>query len=249
MKDGQISSVVVSTKDGERSFPADHVISTMALRSLVRGLSPALSAEASAAAEGLSYRDFLVVALVLRRESLFPDNWIYVHTSGVKVGRIQNFKNWSAAMVPDPGITCIGMEYFCFKNDGLWSSADDALAALASSELASLGLARKEDVVDATVVRVPKAYPIYDRAYRDHIRRVREHIDPIQNLHTIGRNGMHKYNNQDHSMLTAMMAVDNMMGASLDVWSVNTDFDYHEEQRTESPDVTETSDRVLASGR
>jgi protoporphyrinogen oxidase len=168
---------------------------------------------------------------MLKREKLFPDNWIYIHTPGVKVGRIQNFNNWSAAMVPAPGITCVGMEYFCFKGDGLWSMADADLARLASSELASLGLARAGDVVDACVVRVPKAYPIYDSVYRAHVDSIRDSIDAIPNLHTVGRNGMHKYNNQDHSMWTAMMAVDNMLGGAHDVWAVNTDFDYHEEQR------------------
>ncbi len=127
--------------------------------------------EATAAADGLTYRDFLVVALMLKREKLFPDNWIYIHTPGVKVGRIQNFNNWSAAMVPTPGITCLGMEYFCFEGDGLWSSADEELARLAASELEQLGLAREEDVIDARVVRVPKAYPIYDSVYREHIDR------------------------------------------------------------------------------
>jgi protoporphyrinogen oxidase len=231
--DGQITSVMAETSGGERTFPADHVISTMPLRSLIRTLAPAPPAETVAAGEGLSYRDFLVVALMIRREKLFPDNWIYVHTPGVKVGRIQNFNNWSQAMVPAPGITCVGMEYFCFKGDGLWSQSDADLAALASGELASLGLARAEDVVDARVVRVPKAYPIYDSIYRAHIQSIRECIDPIPNLHTVGRNGMHKYNNQDHSMLTAMMAVDNMLGATADVWAVNTDFDYHEEQKVD----------------
>jgi protoporphyrinogen oxidase len=134
-------------------------------------------------------------------------------------------------MVPVPGVTCVGMEYFCFEGDGLWSTADADLVALAASELVSLGLARRADVVDGTVVRVPKAYPIYDRVYRDCILRVRQHIDPIPNLHTVGRNGMHKYNNQDHSMLTAMMAIENMTGAAHDIWAVNTDLDYHEEQR------------------
>jgi protoporphyrinogen oxidase len=238
-KDGQINEVVASTAQGPQVFQADHVISTMPLRTLVRNISPAPPAETLAAAEGLSYRDFLVVALMLRRENVFPDNWIYIHTPGVKVGRIQNFNNWSAAMVPAQGITCLGMEYFCFKGDGLWSSSDDVLAAQAAAELESLGLAKQSDVVDARVVRVPKAYPIYDSVYRDHITRVRAFIDPIPNLHTVGRNGMHKYNNQDHSMLTAMMAVDNMLGASYDVWSVNTDFDYHEEQRVESESVAE----------
>jgi protoporphyrinogen oxidase len=127
------------------------------------------------------------------------------------------------------------MEYFCFKGDGLWTSADDALIAQAARELAELGLAPAEDVVDGTVIRMPKAYPIYDAAYRGHLDTVRAWIDPIANLHTVGRNGMHKYNNQDHSMLSAMMAVENMRGARHDIWSVNSDFDYHEEQKIEAP--------------
>lgn len=137
-------------------------------------------------------------------------------------------------MVPMPGATCLGMEYFCFKGDGLWDSSNEALIAQASAELEQLGLARREDVVDGTVIRMPKAYPIYDAAYRAHLDVVREFIDPIPNLHTVGRNGMHKYNNQDHSMLAAMMAVANMQGAANDIWAVNTDFDYHEEQKVET---------------
>jgi len=136
-------------------------------------------------------------------------------------------------MVPDAGRTCLGMEYFCFKGDGLWESPDADLIAEAGRELEALGLARVANVIDGTVIRMPKAYPIYDAEYRDHLDRVREFIDPIPNLHTVGRNGMHKYNNQDHSMLTAMMAVWNMQGARHDIWSVNTDFEYHEEQRLE----------------
>jgi protoporphyrinogen oxidase len=237
VRDGAVASVTAATPDGPRTFEADHVISSMPLRSLVRTLRPEPEPDARAAADGLAYRDFLVVALMLRREKLFPDNWIYIHTPGVKVGRIQNFNNWSAAMVPEPGITCVGMEYFCFKGDGLWSSPDADLIAQAASELEGLGLARKDDVVDARVVRVPKAYPIYDSAYRAHVDRIRECLDPIPNLHTVGRNGMHKYNNQDHSMLTAMMTVDNMLGASYRVWDVNTDFDYHEEQRVEEAEA------------
>ena len=234
MNNGLVRAVRVETDTGDATtLQADHVISTMPLRTLVRSICPAAPAPARAAADGLAYRDFLVVALMLKREKLFPDNWIYIHTPGVKVGRIQNFNNWSAAMVPKPGITCIGMEYFCFKGDGLWSSADADLGKQAASELASLGLAKAEDVIDYKVVRVPKAYPIYDSVYREHITGIRGFIDPIQNLHTVGRNGMHKYNNQDHSMLTAMMTVENMLGASHDVWSVNTDFDYHEEQKVD----------------
>jgi protoporphyrinogen oxidase len=232
---GRVAQITAKTADGPRTFEADHVISTMPVRSLVRAFAPAAPAETRAAAEGLRYRDFVVVALILNRDKLFPDNWIYIHTPGVKVGRIQNFNNWSAAMVPTPGTTCLGMEYFCFKGDGLWESADADLIAQASRELEALGLASAGDVVDGTVIRMPKAYPIYDAAYRGHLSTVREFIDPIPNLHTIGRNGMHKYNNQDHSMLAAMMAVWNMQGASRDLWEINTDFDYHEEQKVAEP--------------
>ena len=233
VRDGKVTGVHATTPAGKRRFGADHVISTMALRSLVRSLGPSVPPEVRAGAEGLRYRDFLVVVLILQREHLFPDNWIYVHTPGVRVGRIQNFNNWSAAMVPEPGKTCLGLEYFCFKGDGLWESPDAALIEQAGRELEELGLARQADVVDGTVLRMPKAYPIYDGAYRSHLDTVRGFIDPIANLHTVGRNGMHKYNNQDHSMLTAMLAVRNMQGADHDIWAVNTDFDYHEEQHVE----------------
>ena len=234
-QDGRVDGVVASTPEGEVRFAADHVISTTDVRSLVRAMQPSLPAAVRTAAEGLRYRDFLVVALVLDQPELFPDNWIYIHTPGVKVGRIQNFNNWSAAMVPEPGRTCLGMEYFCFAGDGLWESSDADLVALAGRELEQLGLASASLVRDGTVVRMPKAYPIYDAAYRGHLDIVRAAIDPIPNLHTVGRNGMHKYNNQDHSMLTAMMAVWNMQGARHDIWEVNTDFEYHEEQRLAPP--------------
>ena len=231
LKGRRVAAVTVSTPDGRRTVEADHVISTMPIRSLIRAFDPAPPAWVHEAAEGLRYRDFVVVALILNRDKLFPDNWIYIHTPGVKVGRIQNFNNWSAAMVPEPGRTCLGMEYFCFKGDGLWESSDADLIAQAGRELEALGLARQAEVIDGCVIRMPKAYPIYDSQYRGHLNTVREFIDPISNLHTVGRNGMHKYNNQDHSMLAAMMAVANMQGASHDIWEVNTDFDYHEEQQ------------------
>ncbi|MBL8804863.1 MAG: NAD(P)/FAD-dependent oxidoreductase [Planctomycetes bacterium] len=227
-------AVRCNTPQGERRFECEHVISTMPVRSLVRALEPSAPQAVRDAAEGLKYRDFLVVALILKQENLFPDNWIYIHTPGVKVGRIQNFNNWSKAMVPEAGRTCLGMEYFCFEGDGLWSSSDAELIALATKELGQLGLADPNLVVDGTVVRMPKAYPIYDSVYRGHLDVVRAHLDTLANLHPVGRNGMHKYNNQDHSMLTAMMSVWNMQGASHDVWEVNTDYEYHEEQRLES---------------
>ena len=231
--DQNVTAVNVATPDGETRIEGDHVISTMPIRNLIRALHPAAPVEVREAAEGLRYRDFLVVALVLDQEDLFPDNWIYIHSDGVKVGRIQTFGNWSRDMVPVPGKSCLGMEYFCFEGDGLWTSDDAELIALASREIAALGLADADLVVDGTVVRMPKAYPIYDAAYSTHLEQVRSYIDPIANLHPVGRNGMHKYNNQDHSMLTAMMTVWNMQGARYDVWAVNTDFEYHEEQRLE----------------
>jgi protoporphyrinogen oxidase len=243
---GRVRAVRVATPDGERRFEADHVISTAPLRSLVQALDPAPPHAIAAAASGLRYRDFLVVALIIRRERLFPDNWIYVHSPDVKVGRIQNFNNWSAAMVPEAGKTCLGLEYFCFKGDGLWSSTDRDLVDLATAELERIGLASAADVEDGTVIRMPKAYPIYDSDYRRHLDTIREHIDPISNLHTVGRNGMHKYNNQDHSMLTAMMTVWNMTGASHDVWAVNTDFEYHEEQTVRAAAVSR--DRAMLPG-
>jgi protoporphyrinogen oxidase len=232
-RNGRVEAVVVRTPDGAVRFDADHVISSMPLRGLVRALGPAVSPEGRAAAEGLRYRDFLVVALVLDRAGLFPDNWLYIHTPGVRVGRIQNLNNWSAAMVPEPGRTVLCFEYFCFVGDDLWTSDDQTLIALATRELGTLGLAGGAGVIDGCVVRVPKAYPVYDAHYRGHLAAIRRDIDPIHNLHTVGRNGMHKYNNQDHSMLTAMMAVWNMRGATHDIWEVNTDFEYHEEQRLE----------------
>jgi protoporphyrinogen oxidase len=233
VEDGKVVAIDANTPSGARRFEAEHFISTMPIRSLVRALEPAPAPEVAAAGEGLNYRDFLVVALILKQENLFPDNWIYVHSPDVKVGRIQNFNNWSAAMVPTPGRTCVGMEYFCFEGDGLWTSSDEDLIALAGREIAALGLADPGLIEDASVVRMPKAYPVYDGSYAQHLDDVREHLATIGNLQLIGRNGMHKYNNQDHSMLTAMMAVWNMKGADHDLWSVNTDFEYLEQMRTE----------------
>jgi protoporphyrinogen oxidase len=231
MERGRVVAVRTSSPEGERRIAGEHFITTMPIRDLVRSITPAPPPEIRAAGEGLNYRDFLTVALMLDRDNLFPDNWIYIHTPGVKVGRIQNFNNWSRAMVPDEGRTCLGLEYFCFEGDNLWNSSDEDLVALATKELADLGLAEGAKVVDGSVVRMPKAYPVYDSVYRGHLDRVRSYIDVIDNLHPIGRNGMHKYNNQDHSMLTAMMTIWNMQGAEHDVWAVNTDFEYHEEIR------------------
>ncbi len=231
-RDGRVVAVRCETPQGEARVECEHAISTTDVRSLVRAIEPAAPPGIREAGEGLRYRDFLTVALVVDRANLFPDNWIYIHTPGVRVGRIQNFNNWSKAMVADPErSTCLGLEYFCFEGDGLWTSKDEELVALATKELKSLGLIGDAQVTDGTVVRMRKAYPIYDGAYKGHLDTVRTFIDRIPNLHCVGRNGMHKYNNQDHSMLTAMMTVWNMRGAAHDVWNVNTDYEYHEEMK------------------
>ena len=238
LTDGRATAVLARTPEGEVRIEGEHFITTTDIRSLVRALGDAMPEAVRTAGEGLAYRDFLTVALILERRDLFPDNWIYVHTPGVKVGRIQNFNNWSAAMVPNEAHTCLGLEYFCFEGDGLWTSTDAELVALGSKELEELGMAKASDVVDGTVVRMPKAYPTYDGQYRAHLDTIRGSIDRIPNLHTVGRNGMHKYNNADHSMYTAMLTLENMQGATHDVWAVNTDFDYHEEQKVEKDNPT-----------
>jgi protoporphyrinogen oxidase len=237
--DGKVTAAIANAGEGERRIHGTHFITSMPLRSLVRGLEPRPPERVVEAAERLTYRDFILVALILDKADVFPDNWIYVHTPGVRVGRIQNFGNWSKEMVPRDGVACVGMEYFCFKGDDLWSRSDDELVKLAAEELARLGLAEGAKVIDGTVVRMPKAYPIYDAAYSESVDTIRRHVDGISNLVTVGRNGMHKYNNQDHSMYTAMLAVENLNGANHDLWAVNTDFEYHEEQRIEPGAATE----------
>ena len=207
-----------------------HVISSLPLRTTVSIADPAPPDHVQAAAQGLRYRDFLTVALVLDGEDLFPDNWIYIHEPGVQVGRIQNYRSWSPWMVPDPEKACVGLEYFCFEGDSLWAMSDDALVDLATTELAALRLADPSKVERGHVVRVPKAYPMYDAEYAERVATIREWLDPIENLQQVGRNGLHRYNNSDHSMLTAIRAVDNYMrGAGHDIWAVNADSAYHEE--------------------
>lgn len=211
------------------TWEVSHVIASMPLRSLVRRLHPTPPTEIIAAADHLRYRDFLTVALIVDLPDLFPDNWIYIHDKRVKVGRIQNFKNWSAEMVPDRVRTCLGMEYFCFAGDELWEMEDDALIALAKEDLARLGLAPAEKVSDGTVVRMPKAYPVYDEGFEDAVATIRGYLERFENLQVIGRNGMHRYNNMDHSMLTALRAVANLVGEErFDLWEVNTGDEYHE---------------------
>ena len=208
-----------------------HVVSTAPIRELAEYLSPGLAAPAAAAAAALKYRDFLTVVLILEERHAFTDNWIYVHDSTVRVGRIQNFKSWSPEMVPDPALACYGLEYFCFAGDELWTLPDEELIALGKQELVRLGLGKADDIRDGCVVRQPKAYPVYDDHYAQHVRAVRDELEArFPTLHLVGRNGMHKYNNQDHSMMTAMLCAKNILAGfkQHDIWEVNEDAEYHE---------------------
>jgi len=230
-KNGAATAVVTAHDGGEVVYPADHVISSMPLPELVLAMDPPAPDTVQKAARALSHRDFLTVALVVPQSDGFPDNWIYIHSPDVKVGRIQNFASWSPYLVKD-GMTCLGLEYFVFEGDELWTMPDADLVALGSAELERLGLARATDVKSGYVVRMPKAYPVYDEGYKAAVDVLREWIAAeVPNVHPVGRNGMHKYNNQDHSMLTALLSVENILdGSGHDVWSVNVDEDYHEEQ-------------------
>jgi protoporphyrinogen oxidase len=228
---------VVAVEAAGEAIPCGHVISSLPLRDLAAMIRPAPSDQILGAADGLMYRDFLTVALVLDGDDLFPDNWIYVHDPSVRVGRIQNYRSWSPWMVPDERTTCVGLEYFCFEGDDLWESSDDRLVALADEELSRLGLGNGAQVGRGYVERVPKAYPVYDERYARRLRVLRRWLAGVENLQQVGRNGLHRYNNSDHSMLTALRAVDNVVaGARHDIWSVNADSVYHEEHvRDEHP--------------
>ncbi|MEK6541357.1 MAG: NAD(P)/FAD-dependent oxidoreductase [Pseudomonadota bacterium] len=211
------------------TISAAHVISSAPMRELAARIHP-LPASLQQASD-LKYRDFLTVALMIKSDDLFPDNWIYIHDSKVKVGRVQNFRSWSPEMVPDKALACVGLEYFCFEGDGLWSSSDVDLIALAKSEMAILGLCNPDDVVGGAVVRQEKAYPVYDDAYAANVEAMRSELEArYPALHMVGRNGMHRYNNQDHAMMTAMLTVKNIVAGArvYDIWGVNEDAEYHE---------------------
>jgi len=240
--------VVADGPDGDVIINAAHVISSAPMRELAARIHPL--PETLPEAMELKYRDFLTVALMIKSEDLFPDNWIYIHDSKVQVGRIQNFRSWSPEMVPDESVACVGLEYFCFEGDGLWSSADADLIDLAKKEMAILGLCNPDDVVGGAVVRQEKAYPVYDDAYADHVLAMRTELEAVApTLHLVGRNGMHRYNNQDHAMMTAMLTVRNIEAGTrvYDVWGVNEDAEYHESGE-EGQDV-EGQRAALASER
>lgn len=226
----QITSIVTQNNTGDKStFTAENYISSMPITHLIHALRPAAPSDVIEAAKNLQYRALILVALMVKDDTLFPDNWIYVHTPKVQVGRIQNFKNWSADMVPEPDHSCLGMEYFCSENDALWNLNDTNLLQLAERELEELGLVKHSTVFDGKVVRQPKAYPVYDANYKKYLDVIRLYLTQFHNLQTIGRNGMHRYNNQDHSMLTGLLAARNILGENHDLWNVNTERSYQEE--------------------
>jgi protoporphyrinogen oxidase len=225
---GRAVSVLASSDGAETEYPASAVVSSMPLSALVAAIDPPPPPEVRRAAADLSYRDFLTVALVVPAQAGFPDNWIYIHDPGVEVGRIQNFGSWSPHMVKE-GRTCLGLEYFVFEGDEMWTKPDEALVAQAKAELARLALVDPEQVEAGYVVRMPKAYPYYDADYKANVEVIRSWLEAhAPNVLPVGRNGMHRYNNQDHSMYTAMLAVENLLGANHDVWSVNVEEEYHE---------------------
>jgi len=225
---GQVQYISLRHLGQEFSLPGKTIISSIPLDELVFMLDPLPPQQVQDAARKLAYRAFILAGVILNRPRLFPDNWIYVHSPDVKVGRIQNFKNWSPAMVPDMSKTSLGMEYFCSEGDELWSMPDAELLRIAQKEIQILGLGEASSVEDGVVFRQPKAYPIYNNGYRQHVQTIREFLGTIGNLQTIGRNGLHRYNNQDHSMLTATMAVANILGEKHDLWAVNTEPSYFE---------------------
>jgi protoporphyrinogen oxidase len=224
------TAVTVRDASGrERREEGAWFLPSMALKDLIHACDPLPPEDVVAAADRLRYRDFLTVVLIVKQPELFPDNWLYIHSPRVRLGRIQNFKNWSPDMVPDPAMSSLGLEYFVQEGDDLWTMGDDDLVELGRRECAAIGLVREADVVDGCVVRVKKAYPVYDGGYKAAVDTVRGFLETLANVQPIGRNGQHRYNNQDHSMVTAVYAARNIAGAAHDVWNVNVDAEYHEE--------------------
>ncbi len=244
-EDGRVVAVRAENDGAITTYPCSHVISSMPISELLRSMDPPVPEYDRKAADGLGYRDFLTVALVVPDHAGFPDNWIYVHSAEVALGRIQNFGSWSPEMVKD-GRTCLGLEYFVFEGDELWNAPDEELVELGTRELATLGLVDPSQVEAGHVVRMPKAYPMYDEHYQANVAVLRAWLaEHAPNVYPVGRNGMHRYNNQDHSMVTAMRSVENLLGADHDIWAVNVEDEYHEEHQRPTPgDAHTTSDPI-----
>ncbi|MBE9521309.1 MAG: hypothetical protein IME97_09260, partial [Proteobacteria bacterium] len=241
---GRITGLRYSHGDSVENTAVQHCISSIPVTRLIQLLEPAPPADVLEAAGRLSYRAFLIVMLIVDRQDLFPDQWLYVHSPKVRVGRIQNFKNWSKYMVPDQSKTSIGMEYFCNQHDETWQMVDTDLVEMATRELAELGLNKGAPVIDSYVVRQPQAYPVYDQNYKENLAVIRNHLAGMENLQTIGRSGMHRYNNMDHSMQTGILAARNCCGAKHDLWAVNEEKSYLEEDQSVK-DVPVVPEKVL----
>jgi protoporphyrinogen oxidase len=228
----RVTGIIIRENNVEKEIPGHVFVSSMPISELIKKLEPPPPPEIIDAAEDLKHRDFLTVCLIVDQQNLFPDNWIYIHEPNVKVARIQNYKNWSEAMTPDQSKSSLGMEYFCNQGDELWSMADADLVALARREVDTIGLAPAEAVVDGCVYRLPNAYPVYDSSYADSLKTVRAFCDELVNLRTVGRNGLHRYNNMDHSMLTGMLAARMLvLGEQHDLWSINAEQEYLEQDQ------------------
>ena len=224
-------TVTTTSSQGEQQWTAEHVISSAPLVEMIPAMKPSFDEPVLDAARSLSYRDFITVAIIVNERDALADNWLYIHDPGVKVGRIQNFKAWSPELVPTEGKACLGMEYFCFEGDGLWTASDAELIALATRELQTLGIVDPADITDASVVRQKKAYPVYDAHYAAHVATIRKGLSQLPTFHAVGRNGMHKYDNQDHAMMTGLLTAENILAGRevFDAWRVNEDAEYHEE--------------------
>ncbi|MDP6894633.1 MAG: NAD(P)/FAD-dependent oxidoreductase [Acidimicrobiales bacterium] len=226
---GNATEVVTKNRDRSETYKSSHIISSMPISKLLLSMDPPAPEEIREAAVSLTFREHITVALVVPENEGFPDNWIYIHSPDVKVGRVQNFGRWSPYLVKD-GKTCLGLEYFVTEGDDIWNTPDSDLISLGKSEMKILGLLNPESVEESYVVRMPKAYPMYDKNYFENVEIIKAWLDEnAGNIYPVGRNGMHRYNNQDHSMLTAILSVENILGADHDIWSVNVEQDYHEE--------------------
>ena len=240
----KVASLSVESNNRRVKFYGDHFISSMPLADLITCFNPEPPNQVLNAAKALKYRDFLIVVLIISKKQLFSDQWIYIHDPEVHVGRIQNFKNWSRFMVLKSEMTCLGLEYFCSSKDDLWNKTDDKIIEIAVKELEFLGLIDKTEVLSGKVIRVPKAYPVYDKEYLSRVNVIKNYLQNFKNLQVVGRNGMHKYNNQDHAMMTGLLAARNILGGTFNLWRINTDAEYAEEER-----ITKTTGERLVPER
>jgi len=227
-KGNKIISVLIKSNGSIQETTGDYFLSSVPLKELIESIDPPAPNEVLRAANKLKYRDFFTVGLIINKAQMFPDNWIYIHSPEVRVGRIQNFKNWSPEMVPDSQTTSLGLEYFCFSTDDIWKKDNHELIEMGMDEVVQLKFAKREQISDGFVIKSPKTYPIYDEGYQDRIEIIKNYLSTIKNLQTMGRNGLHRYNNQDHSMLSAIIAVRNILGEDHSTWDINVDDEYHE---------------------